>query len=161
MRLDTRLLGGRGAQPNVGEAGSRGLVQLRSPGQCLVCRMASPNSSTSWQACAWASALGWSPPQGLPRLHLRPGPALVPFPQPHTLHLHSRAAELSAQVAKTKVRKGQRTLLECSTGRPRAHTSPAQPRASNSQYGTSAVWEKKTGGNVLEKNEFLCTCHVL
>ena len=34
------------------EAGSRGLVQLRSPGRCLVCRMASPNPSLSRQACA-------------------------------------------------------------------------------------------------------------
>ena len=34
------------------EAGSRGLVQLRSPGRRLVCRTASPDASLSRQACA-------------------------------------------------------------------------------------------------------------
>lgn len=125
------------------EAGSRGLVQLRSPGRRLVCRTASPDASLSRQACALEPQL-WdmesTPGSAPPSPSSQQSPALVPFPNPAAC-IQARAAEFSAQVAKTKVRKSpEGTLLEpplCAGREQKPH--PHRPReAPSSQCGTSS-----------------------
>ena len=95
----------------------------------------------------WSLSSGtWSPPQGLPRLHLRPAePCPGPLSQPCCLHPEG-------------------TLLECS---PHTGREPGAPHLTGPAEGLEqSVWHQCPAweaweGNVLEKNRFLCTCPYL